>query len=90
VTLFTYRELERLAGPAALARGRGLVDAVEDLYEDEHSLCATVHDGQPFLAMVHHERPLSGECDCPNGAPPGLCEHSVAVGLAYLSDYEGL
>lgn len=85
--LFTEGDLERLAGHARFQRGRSLVDAVDDdLYEDEHSLCATVHDGQPWLAMVHHERPLSGECDCPHGSPPGLCEHSVAVGLCYLLD----
>ena len=81
---FTEADLERLAGPARFERGRILVDAVEDLDEDEHSLWATVSDGRPYLAMVHHQHPLGGECDCPDGAPPGLCEHAVAVGLSYL------
>ena len=32
---FTETDLERLAGPARFERGRCLVDAVDDLYEDE-------------------------------------------------------
>lgn len=84
---FTEDDLKRLAGRARFERGRSLVDEVDDdLYEDEYSLCATVHDGRPHLAMVHHQHPLSGECDCPHGRPPGFCEHSVAVGLCYLLD----
>lgn len=60
---------------------------IDDQYEDEYSLCATVTDGRPYLAMVHHRvGRLTGECDCPNGEPGSFCEHSVAVGLAYLDE----
>jgi uncharacterized Zn finger protein len=87
VALITARDLERLAGPERFHRGLELLAAVEDLYEDEHSLCATVHDdGKPYLAMVHHDG--GGECECPDGGPPGYCQHSVAVGLSNLGDVE--
>jgi uncharacterized Zn finger protein len=37
--------------------------------------------------MVHHRVGLlCGECECPDGEPGSFCEHSVAVGLYYLSD----
>jgi hypothetical protein len=36
---FTETDLERLAGHARFERGCLLVDAVDDLYEDEYSLC---------------------------------------------------
>jgi len=87
VALLAEADLERLAGRDRLARARCLVDSIDDLYEDEFSLCGTVIDGASYLAMVHHRvGQLSGECECPNGDPPGLCEHSVAVGLCYLGD----
>ena len=87
--LFTELDLQRLAGPTRLQRGRRLADTIDDLYEDEYSLCATVYDGQPYLAMVHHRvGRLSGECDCSDGGPGSFCEHSVAVGLCYLSEDE--
>lgn len=64
--LFTEEDLERLAGPARFERGRRLLDMVDDEYEDEYSLCATVTDGRAYLAMVHHRVGcLAGECDCP-------------------------
>lgn len=66
--LFTELDLHRLAGLTRLERGRKFVDAVDDFHEDEFSLCAAVHDGRPYLAMVHHRVGLlSGECDCPDG-----------------------
>lgn len=84
--LFTEADLEGLAGPARFERGRHLLDMVEDEYEDEYSLCATVTDGRKYLAMVHHRvGRLAGECDCPDAKAVPLCEHSVAVGLSYLS-----
>ena len=84
--LFTEADLEGLAGPARFERGRSLLDMVEDEYEDEYSLCATVTDGRKYLAMVHHRvGRLAGECDCPDARAVPLCEHSVAVGLSYLS-----
>ncbi len=83
--LFSGADLERLAGPARFERGRSLLDMVEDEYEDEYSLCATVTDGRAYLAMVHHRvGRLAGECDCPDAKAVPFCEHSVAVGLAYL------
>lgn len=87
--LFTEEDLRRLAGNSRFERGQQLVDAVaDDLYDDEFSVCGTVSDGgRACMAMVHHQRPISGECDCPDGGPPHLCEHSVAVGLAYLAPY---
>jgi uncharacterized Zn finger protein len=86
-SLFTEADLLRLAGPARFERGRSLVDMVDDEYEDEYSLCATVTDGRPYLAMVHHRvGRLAGECDCPDGRPGSFCEHSVALGLSYLDD----
>jgi uncharacterized Zn finger protein len=85
--LFTELDLERLAGRARLERGRSLLDTIDDSYEDEFSLCATVYDRQPYLAMVHHRVGLlCGECECPDGEPGSFCEHSVAIGLYYLSD----
>jgi len=87
--LFTEQDLRRLAGQARFKRGFTHVETIDDLYEDEFSLCATVYDGQPYLAMIHHRAgPLTGECDCPDGGPGPFCEHSVAVGLCYLSDDE--
>jgi uncharacterized Zn finger protein len=87
--LFTEADLLRLAGPARFERGRSLVDMVDDEYEDEYSLCATVTDDRPYLAMVHHRvGRLAGECDCADSrAPWSFCEHSVAVGLSYLDEY---
>ena len=86
---FTEADLRGLAGPARFERGRELLDLVSDLYEDEFSLCATVTDGKPHLAMVHHlVGPLSGECECPDGDPESFCEHSVAVGLCYLAEQD--
>jgi uncharacterized Zn finger protein len=90
VTLFTLRGLERRARADLIASGRRLVQEVTDLDEDEHSVWATVHDVRPYLAMIHHEPPLSGECDCQNGREPGFCEHSVAVALSYLSETQVL
>ncbi|HTW99321.1 MAG TPA: hypothetical protein VMD59_11120 [Acidimicrobiales bacterium] len=89
IKLFGERDLAALAGVERLEQARLLVDAIEDLYEDEWSLCGTVPDGdQAHLAMVHHaDGPLSSECDCPGGRPGGWCEHSVAVALCYLADW---
>ncbi len=88
--LFTEADLLSLAGPARFERGRSLIDMIDDEYEDEYSLCATVTDGRPYLAMVHHRvGRLAGECECPDGKPGSFCEHSVAVGLAYLFDEGG-
>jgi uncharacterized Zn finger protein len=87
IKLFAERDLEQLAGVARVRRARRLVDTIEDLYEDEWSICGTVHDGKPYLAMVHHVGdPLSCECDCTEGAPKRWCDHAVAVGLCYLGD----
>lgn len=87
MALFTESDLLRLAGPARFERGRLLVDEIDDLYEDEYSLCATINDGESVLAMVHHRvGRLSGECDCADGQPGAFCEHSVAVGLCYLEE----
>ncbi len=85
--LFTELDLQRLAGEARFERARCLVETIGDLYEDKFSLCATVYDDEPYLAIVHHRvGRLGGECDCPDGEPGSFCEHSVAVGLCYLSD----
>jgi uncharacterized Zn finger protein len=87
---FAERDLRRLAGPSRFARGQILIDGVTDLYEDEFSVCATVFDGRPYLAMVHHSVGLLGsECDCPAGGQGLFCEHSVAVGLCYGADGDG-
>jgi len=78
IRLFSQRDLQRLAGRRRFRRGLRLVDTIDDLYEDEWSLCATVHDCEPHLAMVHHRgSPLSTECDCPDGRPGSFCEHAV-------------
>jgi uncharacterized Zn finger protein len=85
--LFSEHDLETRAEHACLERARRLVDTIDDLYEDEWSVCGTVHDGKPYLAMVHHAGgPLSSECDCSDGDPGSWCEHAVAVGLCYLDD----
>ncbi len=85
--LFTERDLKRLAGRRRFGRGQGLLDAIEELCEDEFSLWSYVYDGERYLAIVHHRAgPLSTECDCPDGQPGSFCEHAVAVGLCYLSD----
>ena len=87
VKVFSEDDLEQLAGRARLERARLLVDTIDDLYEDEWSLCGTVHDDKPYLAMVHHVgRPLGSECECPDGDPGSWCEHAVAVGLCYLDE----
>ena len=88
VELFDEHDLAALAGAGTLQRARSLTPTIEDLYEDEWSLCGTVHDGDAcYLAMVHHVGdPLSCECDCPEGGPGLWCEHAVAVGLNYLDD----
>ena len=84
---FSEQDLEQLAGAERLERARLLVDTIDDLYEDEWSVCGTVHDDKPFLAMVHHAgAPLGSECECPDGGPGSWCEHAVAVGLCYLDD----
>lgn len=87
---FTRKDLQRLVAPAKFERGRVLAHTIEDLYEDEWSLCGTVlDDGRCHEAMVHHgSRWLSAECDCLEGGPPSFCEHSVAVGLCYLGEVE--
>ena len=89
MALFTELDLLRLAGRERLERGRSLVDTIDDLYDDEYSICATVHDGEPYLAMVHHRVGLlAGECDCLDGGPGSFCEHSAAVGLCYLAEHD--
>ncbi len=85
--LFKESDLLRLAGAERLERARILAEEIDDLYEDEHSLCATIDDGQPYLAMLHHRSGrLWSECECPNGEPGGFCEHSIALGLCYLDE----
>ena len=60
---------------------------IEDDYEDEYSLCATVTDLRPHLVMVHHRvGRLGSECDCHDGVPDSFCEHAVALGLWYLDE----
>jgi uncharacterized Zn finger protein len=88
--VFTRKDLQRLVEPAQFERGSVLADTIDDLYEDEWSLCATVLDGaRHYEAMVHHgDRRLSAECDCPEGGPPSFCVHSIAVGLYYLGEVE--
>lgn len=90
--LFARKDLQRLVEPARFERGRLLAGTIKDLYEDEWSLVGTVlDDGKPYQAMVHHtSSPLCGECDCPDAGPPSFCEHSVAVGLCYLGEDEGV
>lgn len=84
---FDEADLEELAGGERLERGRLLADTIEDLYEDEWSICGTVNDGRLYFAMVHHVgHPLSSECDCPDGDPGGWCTHAVAVGLRHLDE----
>lgn len=85
--MFSEADLEQLAGRDRLERARRLVDTIDDLYEDEWSLCGTVHDDKPYLAMVHHVGgPLSSECECLDGDPGSWCEHAVAVGLCYSGE----
>ena len=87
MALFTESDLLRLAGPERLTRARVFADEIDDLYEDEYSLCATITDGQPYLAMLHHRvGRLSSECECPDGEPGGFCVHSLAIGLCYLDE----
>ena len=87
MALFTEADLERLAARGPFERARILAGEIDDLYEDEYSLCATVNDGEPYLAMLHHRvGPLWSECECPNGEPGGFCAHSIAVGLCYLAE----
>ena len=84
---FSEHDLEQLVEAERLKRARLLVDTIDDLYEDEWSVCGTVHDDKPYLAMVHHAGgPLSSECECPDGDPGSWCEHAVAVGLCYLDE----
>jgi uncharacterized Zn finger protein len=88
MALFTERDLIRLGGPERLDLARAFADQIDDLYEDEYSLCATISDGQPYLAMLHHRvGRLWSECECPNGEPGGFCVHSLAVGLCYLDEH---
>lgn len=85
--LLSEDDLELAGGRARLERARRLAGTIDDLYEDEWSICATVKDPGPHLAMIHHVgRPLGCECDCPDGAPGNWCEHVLAVGLSYLGD----
>ena len=42
VKLFTERDLKRLAGRRRFERGHGLLDAIEELCEDEFSLWSSV------------------------------------------------
>ena len=87
IKAFSEQDLEQLAGAERFERARLLVDTIDDLYEDEWSICGTVHDDKPYLAMVHHVgHPLGCECECPDGAPGSWCEHAVAVGLCYLDE----
>ena len=89
MSLFTESDLLRLGGAERLTRARVFADEIDDLYEDEHSLCATITDGQPYMAMLHHgDRRLSSECECPDGKPGGFCVHSLAIGLCYLDEQD--
>jgi hypothetical protein len=53
VKAFSEDDLEQLAGRDRLESARLLVDTIDDLYEDEWSICGTVRDEKPYLAMVH-------------------------------------
>jgi len=87
VKLFSEHDLEQLAGRDRLERARLLVGTIDDLYEDEWSICGTVHDDKSYLAMVHHVGgPLGSECECADGDPGSWCEHALAVGLCYLGE----
>lgn len=85
---FSERDLKRVAGRARLQEAERLVETIDDLYEDEWSLAATVQDADfRYLAMLHHggRGPLSSECECKDDGPDSFCAHSVAVGLYYLT-----
>ncbi len=86
--LFAKEDLRCIAEPAWFERGRQLSVTIEGFYQDEWSLVGTVlDDGKAYQAMIHHgSPPLSAECDCSDGEPPSVCEHSVAVGLSYLDE----
>ena len=87
VKAFSEDDLEQLAGRDRLERARRLVDTIDDLYEDEWSICGTVNDEKPYLAMAHHVgHPLGSECECPEGDTGSWCEHAVAVALCYLNE----
>jgi hypothetical protein len=68
--LFTERDLKRLAGRRRFERGQGLLDAIEELCEDEFSLWSHVYDGSAtWRSRIIAPGPLSTDCDCPDGQP---------------------
>jgi hypothetical protein len=86
---FTRRDLHNAATPEVLAHGRELAERVEDLGWDEYSLWGCLPDEGISVGelLVHHaERPLTGECPCPEGRAAELCAHMAALALAFLGD----
>ncbi len=82
------RGIESATTTEAWARGRRLAEHVEHLDWDEYSLWGELPGegiGMGEL-LLHHTRPVSGECPCPDGRGGELCAHMVALGLAYIGD----
>lgn len=85
---FSRRDIESATTSEALARGRRLAERVEDLDWDEYSLWGALPGEGIGLGelLLHHTRPVSGECPCPDGNGVELCAHMAALGLACIGN----
>lgn len=76
-----------LGSPDRFERARIFADEIDDLYEDEYSLCAR---RSPAVSRIWRCRITAsvafGVMRCPNGESGGFCEHSIALGLCYLDE----
>jgi hypothetical protein len=86
---FTRHDVLAATNPETLAKGQELAEHVTDLDWDEYSLWGTLPAENITTGelMIHYnDRPLVGECACPDGKAAGLCAHMVALATTYLGD----
>jgi uncharacterized Zn finger protein len=88
-TLITPQALYELAGPAAFQRGEAYYSegAVGRLTSDADSVTAKVKGTKTYqVELFDDDGELGYDCDCPRAADGYFCKHSVALGLAWLTE----